>query len=149
MRSLFSVTAFRLRLRVLLNRTRNAFKEGKIQMTKTLRALGAAMLCLGLLSSANIMAKQDPAAPAKETKQKQPKADTTTINGTVSAVTDSAVTIVDSEKAEVTVTVNGETKVTKAGKDATLADVKANDVVAVEVKKGDGDSWTAVRIAVS
>ena len=117
-------------------------------MTKTLRALGAAVLCLGLLSSANVIAKQDPAAPAKETKQKQPKADTTTINGTVSAVTDSAVTIVDSQKAEVTVTVNGETKVTKAGKDATLADVKANDVVAVEVKMGDGDSWTAVRIAV-
>ena len=109
------------------------------------------MLCLGLLSSANIMATQDPAAPAKETKQKdkQPKADTTTINGTVSAVTDSAVTIVDSQKAEVTVTVNGDTKVTKAGKDATLADVKANDVVAVEVKKGDGDTWTAVRIAVT
>ncbi len=118
-------------------------------MTKTLRALGAAMLCLGLLSSANIMAKQDPAAPAKETKQKPSKADTATINGTVSAVTDSAVTIVDSQKAEVTVTVNSETKVTKAGKDATLADVKANDVVAVEVKKGDGDSWMAVKIAVS
>ncbi len=116
-------------------------------MNKLLRALGAAMLCVGLLSTA-IGAMQDPAAPAKETKEKQ-KADTTTINGTVSAVTDSAVTIVDDQKAEHTVAVTGETKVTKAGKDATLADVKANDVVAVEVKKGDGDTWTAVKIAVT
>ena len=118
-------------------------------MTKFVRALGAAMLGLALLSSASvIMAKQDPAAPAKETKQKKQK-DTTTINGTVSAVTDSAVTIVDGEKAEHTVTVNSETKVTKAGKDATFADVKANDVVAIEVAKGDGETWTAVKIAVT
>ena len=119
-------------------------------MTNLPRALGAAMLGLALLSSASItMAKQEQ-APAKETKKhKEHKADTTTINGTVSAVTDSAVTIVDSEKAEVTVTINSDTKVTKAGKDATLADVKANDVVAVEVKKGDGETWTAVKIAVS
>jgi hypothetical protein len=120
-------------------------------MTKLVRALGAAMLGLVLLSSASvIMAKQDPAAPAKETKEKKEKEkDTQTINGTVSAVTDSAVTVVDSQKAEMTVAVTSETKVTKAGKDATLADVKANDVVAIEVKKGDGDTWTAVKIAVT
>ena len=118
-------------------------------MTKLPRAIGAAMLGLALLSSASItMAKQEQ-APAKETKKKEHKADTATLNGTVSAVTDSAVTIVDGEKAEHTVAVNSDTKVTKAGKDATLADVKANDVVAVEVKKGDGETWTAVRIAVS
>ena len=118
-------------------------------MTKITRALGAAMLCLGLLSSANtIMAKQDQAMPAKETK-KQQKSDTTTINGTVSAVTDSTVTIVDSEKAEHTLAVTSETKVTKAGKDATLADVKANDVVAIEAKKGEGNTWTALKISVT
>ena len=118
-------------------------------MTKLLRALGAAMLCLGMLSATSI-AMQDQAvpAPAKEAKKKH-KEDTATINGTVAAVTDSAVTIVDSAKAEHTVTVNSDTKVTKAGKDATLADVKANDVVAIEVKKGDGDTWTAVSIAVT
>ena len=119
-------------------------------MTKLLRALGAAMLCLGLLSSVSAtMAKQDPAMPAKETKKKEPKTDTTTINGTVSAITDSAVTIVDSQKAEHTLVVNSETKVTKAGKDATLADVKANDVVAIEAKKGDDNTWTALKISVS
>jgi hypothetical protein len=125
-------------------------KEGKIKMTKILRALGAAMLCLGLLSSASIiMAKQDQAMPAKETKKKEQKTDTTTINGTVSAVTDSAVTIVDSQKAEHTVAITSETKVTKGGKDATLADVKANDVVAIEAKKGEGNTWTALKISVT
>ena len=119
-------------------------------MTKILRALGAAMLCLGLLSSGSIiMAKQDPVTPAKDPQKKEHKAKTTTINGTVSAVTDSAVTIVDGQKAEHTLAVTSETKVTKAGKDATLADVKANDVVAIEASKGEGETWTALRIAVS
>ena len=117
-------------------------------MTKILRALGAAMLCLGLLSSVSI-AKQEQTMPSKETKKNEQKTDTTTINGTVAAVTDSAVTIVDSQKAEHTVAVTADTKVTKAGKDATLADVKANDVVAVEAKKGDDNTWTAVRISVT
>lgn len=119
-------------------------------MHKLVRALGAAMLCLGLLSSASIlMAKQEQTTPAKDPQKKEHKMKTTTINGTVSAVTDSAVTIVDSEKAEHTLTVTSETKVTKGGKDATLADVKANDVVAIEASKGEGDTWTALKISVS
>jgi hypothetical protein len=121
-----------------------------IEMTKILRALGAAMLCLGLLSSASIlMAKQDPAMPAKDPQKKEQKAKTINLSGTVSAVTDSAVTIVDSQKAEHTLTVTSETKVTKGGKDATLADVKANDVVAIEAMKGEGNTWMAMKIAVS
>ena len=118
-------------------------------MTKLSRALGAAMLCLGLLLSGSVMAQQDPAAPAKDSQKKEEKAQTSTINGTVSAVTDSAVTIVDSAKAEHTVAVNSETKVTKSGKDATLADVKANDNVIVEAKKGEDGSWTALKISVA
>ena len=118
-------------------------------MSKILRAFGAAMLCLGLLSSANIlMAKQDPAMPSKAP-QKKEKPKTTTINGTVSAVTDSAVTIVDAQKAEHTLAITSDTKVTKGGKDATLADVKANDVVAIEAMKGEGDTWTALKISVT
>lgn len=114
-------------------------------MSKISRALGAAMLCLGLLVSASVViAKQDPAMPAKEKKQK-----TTMINGTVSAVTDSALTVIDSQKAEHTLAVTAETKVTKGGKDAALADVKANDVVTIEAQKGEGNTWTALRIAVS
>ena len=115
-------------------------------MSKKLGALGAAMLCLGLLFSASIvMAGQDQTMTSKE--KKEPK--TITINGTVSAVTDSALTIVDSQKAEHTVTVTSETKVTKAGKDAALTDVKANDVATVEAKKGADGTWMAVKITVS
>lgn len=118
-------------------------------MTKLVRALGAAMLCLGLLSSVS-MATQDPAQPTKEAKKdKEQKTDTATISGTVAAVTDSTVTIVDSQKAEHTVAVTSDTKVTKAGKDATFADVKANDVVAIEAKKGEDNTWTALKISVT
>ena len=106
------------------------------------------MLCLGLLSSAS-MAMQSQTTPAKDPQKKEHKSKTTTINGTVSAVTDSAVTIVDTAKAEHTLTVTSETKVTKGGKDATLADVKANDVVTVEAAKGAGDTWTALKISVT
>jgi Domain of unknown function (DUF5666) len=119
-------------------------------MTKVSRALGAVMLCLGLLLSASVlMAKQDQAMPAKDPQKKEDKTETTTINGTVSAVTDSALTIIDSAKAEHTLAVTSETKVTKGGKDATLNDLKANDVVTIEAKKGEGDTWTALKISVS
>lgn len=117
---------------------------------KVTRALGAAMLCLGLLLSASfVMAKQDPAMPAKEKPAQKQKTKTTTLNGTVSAVSDTALTIVDSQKAEHTLAVTTETKVTKGGKDAVLADVKANDVVTVEAQQGEGDTWTALRITVA
>src|SRR6188474_2713844 len=76
-------------------------KEGKRKMTKLSRALGAAMLCLGLLVAGSVtMAKQDPPKPAKDPAQKEEKHKTSTINGTVSAVTDSTLTIVDSKQAE-------------------------------------------------
>jgi hypothetical protein len=119
-------------------------------MTKVSRALGAAMLCLGLLFSASVlMAKQDQAKPAKDPQKKEDKTKSTTINGTVSAVTDSTLTIIDSEKAEHTLAVTSETKVIKGGKDATLNDLKANDVVTIEAKKGEGDTWTALKISVA
>ena len=118
-------------------------------MTKLSRALGAAMLCLGLLLSGSVTMAQDPAKPAKDPAQKEEKQKTSTINGTVSAVTDSTLTIVDDKKAEHVLAVTGDTKVTKGGKDATLADVKANDVVTIEAAKGAGDTWTALKISVS
>jgi uncharacterized protein YgbK (DUF1537 family) len=121
-------------------------------MFKLSKALGAAMLCLGLLISASVILagqEQSMPKPAKDAQQMEKKADTVTISGTVSNVTDSTLTIVDSKKAEHTLTVNAQTKVTKAGKDAAIADVKANDAVTVEAKKGEGDTWTAVKISVS
>lgn len=117
-------------------------------MSKLSRVLGAVMLSLGLLVSTSVaIASQEQAMPAKD-KAKQEQ-QTTTINGTVAAVTDSALTVVDSQKAEHTLAVTSETKVTKGGKDAALADVKANDVVTIEAQKGEGNTWTALRIAVS
>jgi Domain of unknown function (DUF5666) len=120
-------------------------------MSKLLEVLGAAILCLGLLSSANIsMAGQDPSTPPKDPQEKkQEAAETKTISGTVSAVTESTITIVDDQKAEHSIAITGETKVTKAGKDASLKDVKANDAVTIDAKKGAENSWTAVKIAVS
>jgi hypothetical protein len=131
---------------VLVSTEIQSRKEEK--MSKVSRVLGAAMLCLGLLSIGIVMAQQDPATPANPPK-KEHKMKTAMLNGTVSAVTDSALTIVDSQKAEHTVTVTSETKVTKAGKDAALADVKANDVVTIEVQKGQGNTLTALSISVS
>jgi preprotein translocase subunit YajC len=121
-------------------------------MSKLSRGIGAAILCLGMLFSASIlMAMQDqPMKSEKEAQKKEKtKGDTTTISGTVTAVTDSGITIVDAEKAEHTLAVTSETKVMKGGKDAVLADVKANDVVTIEAKKGAGDAWLALKIAVS
>jgi CBS-domain-containing membrane protein len=116
-------------------------------MSKVSRAIGAAMLCLGLLVPAGaVFAKQDP-APAKPEKEQKMK--TTTINGTVSAVTDSTLTIVDNKQAEHVLSVTSETKVTKNGKDAVLADVKANDVVTIEAEKGEDNAWKALKISVS
>ena len=115
-------------------------------MSKLSRGIGAAILCLGMVFSASvIMAMQDPPMkPGKETQKK----DTATISGTVTAVTDTSLTIVDATKAEHTVGITSETKVTKGGKDAALADVKANDVVTIEAKKGADEAWTALKIAV-
>ena len=118
-------------------------------MTKVSRALGAAMLCLGLLLSGSVLAKQEQSMPAKDSQKKAEKTQTSTINGTVSAVTDSALTIVDSAKAEHTVAVTSDTKVTKGGKDATLADVKANDTVTIEASKAEDGTWKALKISVA
>lgn len=124
--------------------------SGRLEMFKIVRSFGAAMLCLGFLVSASVvLVGQDQSMPAKDAKQKEQMKDAVMISGTVSNVTDSAITIVDSKKAEHTVTVNADTKVTKAGKDGALTDVKANDVVTVEAKKSEGDTWTATKISVS
>jgi len=33
------------------------------------------------------------------------------------------------------------TKITKGGKEVTVSDVKADDMVTILARKGDGDSW--------
>jgi hypothetical protein len=74
---------------------------------------------------------------------------TVNIRGKVTSVTEANVTIVDDQKAEHTVVLTPDTKVTKGGKEATVADVKAEDLVTIVARKGDGDALTAVQITVS
>jgi len=84
---------------------------------------------------------QDPAATQKA-------AETVTINGKVSAVTDTSLTVMDDKKAEMTVAIDGKTKITKAGKAVTAADIKPEDAVTVVAAKGEGNALTAVTIKV-
>jgi len=72
-----------------------------------------------------------------------------TINGTVSSVSETAVTVLDAKKVEQTITIDANTKITKGGKAATAADIKANDAVVVVANKGEGTALTAVSIKVS
>lgn len=96
--------------------------------------------------------KKEPAPeqkqPAPEQKQPAPE-NTITINGTISAIDASAVTVVDDQKASHKIAIDTNTKISKAGKDATIADVKADDAVVVEARKGEGDALTAISIKVS
>lgn len=75
-----------------------------------------------------------------------PKAQTVTISGKVSAVTDTSVTVVDDQKASQTVAIDAKTKISKAGKSAKAGDIKADDMVTIVASKGDGDALTAISI---
>ena len=75
-------------------------------------------------------------------------ADPVTIQGTVAAVTESSLTVVDSNKVEQVIAIDANTKITKAGKAATAADIKTNDAVAVVASKGEGTGLTAVSIKI-
>ena len=107
------------------------------------------VICLGLLLSATAInaSYRVNAAPGFQP-QEQAKPDTVTISGTVGSVSDSALTIVDAQKKEYTVAIGADTKVMKGGKAGALTDIKANDRVMVEAKKGEGDAWTAISIVV-
>jgi hypothetical protein len=118
-------------------------------MHKTSRTLTVASSLLAIVGLAAPIAigQATQAQQQKETAQEM-AAQTVTVNGMVSSVSETSVTIVDSKKAEKTITIDGNTKVTKAGKAATPADIKANDSVIVVAVKGEGDAWTAVSIKV-
>jgi hypothetical protein len=74
---------------------------------------------------------------------------TVTIKGKVTTVTDSTLTVVDASKKPQTITLDATTKVTKGGKDATVADLKTDDSVVVLAKKGEGDVLMAISITVA
>lgn len=98
------------------------------------------MISTGIAQSAQQENKQDPGAQAA--------AQTVTIDGKVSAVSESSVTVVDAEKAEKTIAIDANTKIIKSGKAATAADLKADDTVTV-VAKADGTALTAITIRVA
>jgi len=99
------------------------------------------MLITAVLVLPSVMAKaQDPAGPMK--------AQTVTIKGNVSNVSDTSITNVDSNKAEMTIAIDANTKITKSAKAAKATDIKANDAVEVVASKGEGDALTAVTIKV-
>jgi hypothetical protein len=78
---------------------------------------------------------------------KPPK--TVTINGKVSAVTETTLTVIDDQKASQIIAIDAKTKIWKAGKDATAADIKPDDAVVVVATKGEGNALTAVTIKVT
>jgi hypothetical protein len=96
--------------------------------------------------------------PNKDTAQQQkPKdrpigeqtaqpADTVTIIGMVTGGDKNILTVTDDKKAEFKVTVTSDTKVSKAGKAATAADLKPNDKVTVQAKSGTDGALTAMTI---
>ena len=82
-------------------------------------------------------------------KEKMTAPQTVTIDGKVSAVYETSITVVDADKAEKTIMIDTNTKVTKAGKAATAADIKANDQIVVVASKGEGDALKAVSIKIT
>jgi len=128
------------------------------------KGIGAALLCAGLLLSVGLVTGTT-AATSQETQketqkknkakpnpaqEKAPEAgDTVTVSGKVATINDAKVTIVNDQKAELTVALTPETKITKGGKEVTVADIKADDLVTILVRKGDGNSLMAVSIVVT
>ena len=119
-------------------------------MSKTTSRLGlgfAVLLAISMMISTGIgQSAQDKNQKAEPGTQTTPQ--TVTIDGKVSAVSETSVTIVDTKKAEKTIVIDANTKITKSGKDATPADIKADDSVVV-VAKADGDALTAITIKIA
>jgi hypothetical protein len=118
-------------------------------MRKISRTLTLASGLLSIVSLATPAVIGQGSQEKQKPSEEQTAAQTVTVDGTVSAVSETSVTIVDATKAEKTIAIDTKTKVTKSGKAATLADIKANDKVVVVAIKGEGDALTAVSIKVA
>jgi sorbitol-specific phosphotransferase system component IIBC len=121
-------------------------EEERVLMNRFTRKLGlgfAVLLAMFLMISTGIGQSGQ-----SGTQKTEPSAQTVTIDGKVSAVSETSVTIVDANKAEKTIVIDANTKITKSGKDVTAADIKADDSVVV-VAKADGDALTAISIKVA
>ena len=129
-------------------------------MGKLARGTGAALLCAGLLLAVGLVSKTTAASPQETPKKEKVKSNpdqqktpdqgnTVTLTGKVATISDTTITIVNDQKAQLTVTLTPDTKITKGGKEVTVSDVKADDLVTILAKKGDDDSLVAVKIVVS
>ena len=138
----------------------NENKGGNYLVEKLAKAMGAVLLCAGLLLSVGLAKgtatampqapqKKDKAKPNPDQEKTPDQVDTVTVSGKVATITDAKVTIVNDQKAELTVALTPDTKITKDGKVATVADLKPDDMVTILVKKGDGDSLMAISIVVT
>ena len=114
-------------------------------MRKLFLFIGAPLFCMAMLLSVQSYATV--ATHAQE--MAKPQDQTVTISGKVTQVSDGSLTIVDDQKAEHTISIAAKTKITKAGKNAKAGDIKADDAVVVIAQKGEGDTWTAVSVAVA
>lgn len=109
------------------------------------------MLSLGALLLVSLVVPVSMGRPVTRSRVLAPQemaAKPITIKGTVSAVSETSVTVLDAKKVEQTITIDASTKITKGGKAATAADIKANDAVMVIANKGEGTALTAVSIKI-
>lgn len=121
----------------------------QLNFTRRVLMLGVA-LTFGLLVFAGSAAAQDTKNPPGKQPPMTPPVmmeQTTTISGRVTVATDGSITVVDDQKNEHSIGVTADTKVTKAGKAATLTDIKAGDSVIVVANKGEGAALVAVSVS--
>jgi hypothetical protein len=79
----------------------------------------------------------------------QPQAQSVTISGKVKMISAATVTVVDDSKAEHNIGLDSNTKIMKAGKEATVADIKADALVSVVANKSETGALTAVTINIA
>ena len=117
-----------------------------MQKASKIFTLSMGVLLLVALVAPMSLARPNPRVSSSAHQDKP--AEPVTIKGTVSAVSETSVTVVDTNKVEQTIAIDANTKITKGGKAATAADIKANDAVAVVASKGEGTGLTAVSIKI-
>jgi len=130
-------------------------KFNTIKISVMALALAGAGFVSGLSVTANAQT-QDKATQGKPTQEKPSTkapstkpAEAVTITGLLTAGDASGLTVTDAQKADHKVAVTTDTKVTKAGKDATLADLKMNDKVTIVAAKNSDGSLIASSIDVN
>jgi hypothetical protein len=116
-----------------------------------LKLFGMTMaLPIAVISSAVIFGHPGPTrsndAVQQEKAGAQEKAKAITIKGQVTGGSGSVLTVTDAKKTEYKLTLTADTKITKGGQPATLADLKMNDPVTIQATSGTDGTLTATSI---